>query len=1247
MENFTSNTNKPDLHSNNTNDLSFMEEEYISDFGSMDNNQYVSLNNINEGWDDIITEKDIFEDSNIDLNNKEFTDNPNFFQLNMNAFQSARYFSTITDNIDDNILELDSNFDDESVISMETNITNEIKLFEISEPTKSTKFTTCVLIDNFNGEIRSCGSSQNLHCIKNIFGTWEIDSEMVCKVNDDLASLGVCYSHQMYDQTKLHVKNAKGTKNSSLGFISNRRCLFCNINKTFYTRGEQCDQHSWTLVGRDLQVPCGGQYYCTSLTEIQPILYPSLSNKKSRYVCTSCYEKYGGHFHQRSGIKGKASLNCQKDSSHKNDAIESLHLIANWLLYVAKYESSNFQEQLSQEVINLLLFLPSSQKINHTSSTSISKESKPLNIIPSPFIIKAAFKLNKLDFFNYENKEFNEQESYEFGQGMAKIILKNRKNINNNKNLFENPNSLIEHHNIFPSLLSNFFGGLINTLQLSKFKEVNRKKQFYNKPTTAFDPNSTIKTRIFLMSIIFRIAFPGLHLWLPTMLASLIRKPKFTTQLHQLLTTIHAVTHTQRHERKLENIRISAVNPCERLWIGDNIWNIGVIDNIDFKEKTFAYSNIFDQTRNTTHATLRMVFQYKMPTSLSTLLSNILPISDISTLKLWGENIKAQQFISDFHQVFKDFLQFSNLENTFIYSQDFDLPNIHQQIINSVELGCQLPPANIVILEAGNKPSSNEGIFEACDMFLQDFNLNNNKYIDIVSDEAIFRRTKLYLENHMHTRIILGQWHTSKDMCSVLITIFSGFGIFNLAAALGTKFLDKLEAIVDYRSTCRVLEMIWFVVGVALHIHLKKYNKTIEQIMNEDNNLLKTWYLYFKWAGWWKAHRIGIRMGNFEMQHESLSAFAPLFPVAGKLNYASSVTFYLAHLTKHPELKELLKHACSINISREKHFFAFDEALETFGVKYIKQNISGNPINTEQLKNQIKAVQSERDRINLFLFEFLDDNVTYKGDRAVKSRKEITWDVINQLIIAFDNPMDNSIFKDISGLYNMTAECTFEGWTRLFNCYSIGEERLYAILKQDVLKSEKRIATGRRAKNIGHHTIANMKKSNNNTRDRVQNREREQHLLSSNIFTTQSLNSNTIVFNESQHSFSMPSNSNNSFNQNINNLNNNLQNIQLSSHTEIQNLSNIQAIHSPSGPVENPRPTKRIKRTTHMQELSFLEPLVNNTSEENISNAIQQLNSWNIENNHTENMWNRQRVIKWVQTRTRNDRLKEKQEQNH
>ena len=463
--------------------------------------------------------------------------------------------------------------------------------------------------------------------------------------------------------------------------------------------------------------------------------------------------------------------------------------------------------------------------------------------------------------------------------------------------------------------------------------------------------------------------------------------------------------------------------------------------------------------------------------------------------------------------------------------------------------------------------------------------------------------------------------------------------------------------------------MIWFVVGVAIHIHLKKHNKTIEQIINENNNLLKTWFLYFKWAGWWKAHRIGIRMGNFEMQHESLSAFAPLFPVAGKLNYASSVTFFLAHLAKHPELKELLKHACSINLSREKHFFAFDEALETFGVKYVKQNISGNPINTEQLKNQIKAVQGERDRIDLFLFEFLDDNVAYQGDRAVKSRKEVTWDVINQLIIAFDNPTDNFLFQDISGLSDMTAEHTSEGWARLFNCYSIGEERLNAILKQDVLKNEERVVTGRRAKNIGHHTIVNMKKSHKNNRGRnrgrIQNREREQHESPSNIIINQSSNSNPFIFqpisiNDPQHSFNTLPNPNNSFDQNINALNNTLHNIQLNSqeqnapsqsnpNAEIQSFpNNTQITHSPSDLIKNPRPTKRIKRTTHAQELQFLEPLVNNTSEENINNSIQQLNNWNITNNPSENVWDKQRVIKWVQTRTRKDRLaREKQERNN
>lgn len=45
-------------------------------------------------------------------------------------------------------------------------------------------------------------------------------------------------------------------------------------------------------------------------------------------------------------------------------------------------------------------------------------------------------------------------------------------------------------------------------------------------------------------------------------------------------------------------------------------------------------------------------------------------------------------------------------------------------------------------------------------------------------------------------------------MLNVLLTIFSSYGIFHLASAIGVHFLDKLQAVIDYISTRRVLELI-------------------------------------------------------------------------------------------------------------------------------------------------------------------------------------------------------------------------------------------------------------------------------------------------------------------------------------------------------------------------------------------------------------------------------------------------------
>ena len=139
----------------------------------------------------------------------------------------------------------------------------------------------------------------------------------------------------------------------------------------------------------------------------------------------------------------------------------------------------------------------------------------------------------------------------------------------------------------------------------------------------------------------------------------------------------------------------------------------------------------------------------------------------------------------------------------------------------------------------------------------------------------------------------------------------------------------------------------------------------------------------------------------------------------------------------------------------------FDEALERFGVKFVKQNIGGNYIDPEELKLQISSTQSERDRLTMLLSEYVGDNILVRGECAVKSRKESLWKLANDLIIAFnlENLLEHELFRN-------TKEMNEEGFQRLFDCYSIGIERLNIILHQDVYKTELRNVKGRWARNI-------------------------------------------------------------------------------------------------------------------------------------------------------------------------------------
>ncbi|PKC54180.1 hypothetical protein RhiirA1_403804 [Rhizophagus irregularis] len=151
-------------------------------------------------------------------------------------------------------------------------------------------------------------------------------------------------------------------------------------------------------------------------------------------------------------------------------------------------------------------------------------------------------------------------------------------------------------------------------------------------------------------------------------MASLCRKPKLLSSLQGILEVVNITSHSQRHERNLERIRALLVDPTDRIQHDKNIWNLGIIDNVDFKEGTFGYGNIFDAIR------------------------------------------------------------------------DFNENDIYTQIMTHFEVGSKLPPPNVIILNAGDPLSNDSAVDKCLRMYLTEIGMENNGNINVVADEAIFRR---------------------------------------------------------------------------------------------------------------------------------------------------------------------------------------------------------------------------------------------------------------------------------------------------------------------------------------------------------------------------------------------------------------------------------------------------------------------------------------------------------------------------
>ncbi len=132
----------------------------------------------------------------------------------------------------------------------------------------------------------------------------------------------------------------------------------------------------------------------------------------------------------------------------------------------------------------------------------------------------------------------------------------------------------------------------------------------------------------------------------------------------------------------------------------------------------------------------------------------------------------------------------------------------------------------------------------------------------------------------------------------------------------------------------------------------------------------------------------------------------------------TAITHFLSTIAAYPKFEEKLCYYYFFKIpnknSKNAHYtcFDFNEALEKFGVKFIKQHVSENVIDEKKLKDQIKSAQDERERINLLISEYLDDHSISCSKRSIESRKKSLWKLMYDLVIIFEmkNPLSHQLF---------------------------------------------------------------------------------------------------------------------------------------------------------------------------------------------------------------------------------------------
>ncbi|RGB32054.1 hypothetical protein C1646_763336 [Rhizophagus diaphanus] len=206
----------------------------------------------------------------------------------------------------------------------------------------------------------------------------------------------------------------------------------------------------------------------------------------------------------------------------------------------------------------------------------------------------------------------------------------------------------------------------------------------------------------------------------------------------QLLKVCHVISHTDRCERQLAKIRMDTTDPSKCLIKGNNIWNLAIIDNIDFKEKTFKFVKTGPE----------------------------------QVIELTAETLLFR------------------MNQEFTYNTNFNAETIKYEILNKLDYGSCGKSPNIVILKPGSNSNSDEEIFHVAEMYKKDFAMESNSFLDIVADEAIFHQLIKCQEKWPYIRPLLDKFESAIDYRSTAQALET-FGVRFIKGNISGNVIDE------------------------------------------------------------------------------------------------------------------------------------------------------------------------------------------------------------------------------------------------------------------------------------------------------------------------------------------------------------------------------------------------------------------------------------------------------------------------